>query len=162
MVGKAVISDDEVEIGVQWTEFVPAENEVGMERDEESEEGDRIDRDGDEDEDEEDGMILVRSLMGDFWATIYINGFMILFLAEGQDEYEKDGFIVDDVAEEEDRADSYEERRKKKKEEKKSTLGSLMRKNLMTWGGEVAPHSLFGDVEGEHLENIPEEEEQPE
>jgi hypothetical protein len=43
---------------------------------------------------------------------------------EGQDEYEKDGFIVDDVDEEEEqdeeeRADSDEERQKKKKRKKK-------------------------------------------
>lgn len=43
---------------------------------------------------------------------------------EGQDEYEKDGFIVDDVDEEEqdeeeERADSDEERQKKKKRKKR-------------------------------------------
>ena len=41
-----------------------------------------------------------------------------LFAEEGQDEYEKDGFIVDDVDEEE-RADSDEERQRKKKRKKK-------------------------------------------
>lgn len=51
---------------------------------------------------------------------------------EGQDEYEKDGFIVDDIDEEEeeqddeeDRADSDEERQKKKKRKKKYYLLSL-------------------------------------
>ena len=44
--------------------------------------------------------------------------FKFLFAEEGQDEYEKDGFIVDDVDEEE-RADSDEERQRKKKRKKK-------------------------------------------
>ncbi|KAK9987027.1 hypothetical protein SO802_031978 [Lithocarpus litseifolius] len=41
-----------------------------------------------------------------------------LLTQEGQDEYEKDGFVVDDV-EEEERADSDEERQRKKKRKKK-------------------------------------------
>lgn len=50
--------------------------------------------------------------------------FKISCAEEGQDEYEKDGFIVDDVDEEdeqdeEERADSDEERQKKKKRKKK-------------------------------------------
>lgn len=47
-----------------------------------------------------------------------------IWAEEGQDEYEKDGFIVDDVEEEEeedeeDRADSDDERQKKKKRKKR-------------------------------------------
>lgn len=47
--------------------------------------------------------------------------------SEGQDEYEKDGFIVDDIEEEEEqdeeeRAESDEERQKKKKRKKKLIL----------------------------------------
>lgn len=50
--------------------------------------------------------------------------FLILPAEEGQDEYEKDGFIVDDVDEEEEqdeeeREDSDEERQRKKKRKKK-------------------------------------------
>lgn len=50
--------------------------------------------------------------------------FSFCFIEEGQDEYEKDGFIVDDVEEEdeedvEEREDSDDERQKKKKRKKK-------------------------------------------
>lgn len=50
--------------------------------------------------------------------------------SEGQDEYEKDGFIVDEIEEEdeqdeEERADSDEERQKKKKRKKKLILYPL-------------------------------------
>jgi hypothetical protein len=50
--------------------------------------------------------------------------------SEGQDEYEKDGFIVDDIEEEEEhdeeeRAESDEERQKKKKRKKKLVLYPL-------------------------------------
>lgn len=50
--------------------------------------------------------------------------------SEGQDEYEKDGFIVDDIEDEEEqdeeeRAESDEERQKKKKRKKKSILYPL-------------------------------------
>ncbi|XP_050388044.1 transcription elongation factor SPT6 homolog [Argentina anserina] len=75
------------------------EDEVELdEEDREPVDGDAVDRDGgDEDEDEEE---------------------------EGPDEYEKDGFIVDDLDEEDDheeeeKADSDEERHKKKKRKKK-------------------------------------------
>ena len=63
-----------------------------------------------------------------FWWNIYleflIDWFSSLLTEEGQDEYEKDGFIVDDVDEEEpdeeeERVDSEEERQKKKKRKKK-------------------------------------------
>ncbi|XP_073017502.1 transcription elongation factor SPT6 homolog isoform X1 [Primulina eburnea] len=90
MAGNTVISDDEDEIGVEEEEI-----------DEETY-GDRThDGDGDGDEDDEDD-------------------------EEGQDEYEKDGFIVDDVdeeegEEEENRADSDEERQKKKKRKKRDS-----------------------------------------
>lgn len=49
------------------------------------------------------------------------NIFFLFLSEEGQDEYEKDGFIVDDVDEdeEEERADSDEERQKRKKKRKK-------------------------------------------
>ncbi|XP_073273008.1 transcription elongation factor SPT6 homolog isoform X2 [Primulina huaijiensis] len=86
MAGNTFISDDEDEIGVE-------EEEV-----DEGPFGDRA-RDGEYDEDDEDD--------------------------EGQDEYEKDGFIVDDVeeeeGEEEERADSDKERQKKKKRKKRDS-----------------------------------------
>ncbi|KAL3533413.1 hypothetical protein ACH5RR_006934 [Cinchona calisaya] len=90
MVGKAVISDDEDEVGIGEEE-----------RDEEPEDGDRIDHGNEDDEDEDD--------------------------EEGQDEYEDDGFIVSDVEEEEqeeeeeDRADDGGERQKKKKRKKRES-----------------------------------------
>ncbi|KAJ7976530.1 Transcription elongation factor spt6 [Quillaja saponaria] len=73
------------------------EEEVELEEDErETADGGALDRDGDDYEDEDD---------------------------EGQDEYEKDGFIVDDIEDEEqdeeERAESDEERQKKKKRKKK-------------------------------------------
>lgn len=57
-------------------------------------------------------------------ATIKCVIYILYFAEEGQDEYEKDGFIVDDVDEEEpdeeeEKADSEEERQKKKKRKKK-------------------------------------------
>lgn len=78
------------------------------------------------------GLLAGLSTLGDYQRE-YSGGdyfFYFLFLKifycaeEGQDEYEKDGFIVDDVDEEEDqdeeeRADSDEERQKKKKRKKK-------------------------------------------
>lgn len=61
--------------------------------------------------------------------------FVLIFFSfpltsEGQDEYEKDGFIVDEIEEEEEqdeeeRADSDEERQKKKKRKKKLVLYPL-------------------------------------
>lgn len=57
--------------------------------------------------------------------------FLSLHTSEGQDEYEKDGFIVDDIDdeeeqdEEEERAESDEERQKKKKRKKKLILYPL-------------------------------------
>jgi len=56
--------------------------------------------------------------------------FLYTLISEGQDEYEKDGFIVDDIEEEEEqddeeRAESDEERRKKKKRKKKLILYPL-------------------------------------
>lgn len=65
-------------------------------------------------------------------AWVYSHIFQFCLAEEGQDEYEKDGFIVDDLdeeeeeqEEEEDRADSDEERQKKKKRKKKYDLCSL-------------------------------------
>lgn len=58
-----------------------------------------------------------------FQFGMFIYDFTLVSAEEGQDEYEKDGFIVDDVEEEEEeeeeRADSDEERQKKKKKRKK-------------------------------------------
>ncbi|KAM0026592.1 putative tex-like protein, HTH domain superfamily [Helianthus debilis subsp. tardiflorus] len=79
------------------------EDEIEVEEDEREEpDGEDVDPgDRDDDEDEED--------------------------EEGQDEYEKDGFIVDDIdeedqdGEEEDRADSDEERQRKKKRKKRES-----------------------------------------
>ncbi|KAI7733266.1 hypothetical protein M8C21_007241, partial [Ambrosia artemisiifolia] len=80
---------------------IEVEEEEEEEREEpEGEEVDRGDRDDDEDDEEDE---------------------------EGQDEYEKDGFIVDDIddeeqdGEEEDRADSDEERQRKKKRKKRES-----------------------------------------
>lgn len=90
MVGKAVISDDEDEVGIEEED-----------RDEEPEDGERIDRGHGDDEDDEDE-------------------------EDGQDEYEDDGFIVTDVEEEheeeeDDRADDGAERQKKKKRKKRES-----------------------------------------
>ena len=70
------------------------------------------------------GFSTLASYQGEYSGGDY-NPFIFFHCAEeGQDEYEKDGFIVDDVDEEEDqdeeeRADSDEERQKKKKRKKK-------------------------------------------
>ncbi|KAL8254572.1 hypothetical protein R6Q59_032793 [Mikania micrantha] len=79
------------------------EDEIEVEEDEREEpEGDEVDPEDREDEDDEED-------------------------EEGQDEYEKDGFIVDDIdedeqdGEEEDRADSDEERQRKKKRKKRES-----------------------------------------
>lgn len=59
-----------------------------------------------------------------WWHVLLIVTAIIFSHPEGQDEYEKDGFIVDDIEEEEEqdeeeRAESDEERQKKKKRKKK-------------------------------------------
>ncbi|XP_057970915.1 transcription elongation factor SPT6 homolog isoform X2 [Malania oleifera] len=174
--GKTVVSDDEEEVELEEDEREPVDGE------------DVEERDGDEDEDSE----------------------------EGQDEYEKDGFIVDDEEEEEqeEEADSDDDRQKKKKRKKRESEKNyvldeddyeLLQDNNITGfhrpkaeskkfkrlkkaqrdteeghsgfsdeeefdgsgkGGRTAEEklkrSLFGDDEGAPLEDIAEEEEQPE
>lgn len=57
-----------------------------------------------------------------YFILLMVDGTSLFYLEEGQDEYEKDGFIVDDVEEEdeeeEDRVDSDEERKKKKRKKR--------------------------------------------
>ncbi|KAM7529941.1 hypothetical protein LguiB_033351 [Lonicera macranthoides] len=122
MAGNTVVSDDEDEIEVEEDE-----------REEEPADRDAVEgEDRDEDDDEEDGfrrvceVLFTRSYWKDdrFWGKL---GVQLKFREEGQDEYEKDGFIVDDVdeeeqeEEEEDRVDSDEERQKKKKRKKRES-----------------------------------------
>ena len=61
---------------------------------------------------------------------IHCSYLLLVWTEEGQDEYENDGFIVDDVDEEvdedEEREDSDEERRKKKKKRKKKLIFFLL------------------------------------
>lgn len=78
-------------------------------------------------------VLIVKLIFGVLWVSfwfifqygMFIYEFILVSAEEGQDEYEKDGFIVDDVEEEEEeeeeeeRADSDEERQKKKKKRKK-------------------------------------------
>ncbi|XVF24560.1 hypothetical protein REPUB_Repub13aG0138700 [Reevesia pubescens] len=167
--GRNVVSDEEDELEIDEGEAI---------------EGDTLnDRDPDE-EDEED--------------------------EDGQDEYENDGFIVDDVEDEEvdedeEREDSDEERRKKKKKRKKKEAEDLdeddyelLRENDVnvpkgskkfkrlkkaqrgldeerfglsddefdgsmkggTTAEEKLKRTLFGDDDGQPLEDIPEDEEQ--
>lgn len=49
---------------------------------------------------------------------MFFFSFLWCWLEEGEDEYENDGFMVDDV-DEEDNADSDDERQMKKKRKKK-------------------------------------------
>ncbi|XP_006654589.1 transcription elongation factor SPT6 homolog isoform X2 [Oryza brachyantha] len=92
MAGRTVLSDEEDEIEVEEEEEEEEENPRPSRRGRD----DMDDRDDDDDEEDEED--------------------------EGQDEYEKDGFIVDDADEEEEEdeeRESDDERRKKKRKKKK-------------------------------------------
>lgn len=107
MAGNTIISDDEDEMEYEPQQVQPDEEEeeeddVAGQAEEEpdGEAAEEEEREDDNDEDEED--------------------------EEGQDEYEKDGFIVDDIDEEqdedeEDRAESDEERQKRKRKKKRES-----------------------------------------
>ncbi|KAI5659682.1 hypothetical protein M9H77_28475 [Catharanthus roseus] len=181
MVGKAVISDDEDEVGMEEEE-----------RDEEAEEGDRIDRDGDEDEDEEDE---------EGQDEYEKDGFIVDDVDEEEEEDQEEDRADSDEEKQK------KKKRKKRESEKSYVLDEddyeLLQESNITvhrpkndkkfkrlkkaqrdtaeehsgfsdeeefddmgrrgrTAEEKVKYSLFGDVEGEHLEDIPEEEEQPE